>query len=222
MAIVLSGLAFMIRFVHLPEINESISENTFDKASIKPSVFHYPQLVLGVIALFFYVGVEVIAADTIIQFGQSQGFDLETAKIFASYTLIAMVVGYIIGIISIPKYIKQETALAISALLGIIFTVLALITEGYASIMCIAILGFANAIMWPAIWPLAINGLGKYTKIGSALLIMAIVGGATLPLVYGYLADLENVGRQLAYWIMAPLYVYIFFYAFKGHKYRIW
>ena len=82
----------------------------------------------------------------------------------------------------------------------------------------IAALGFANSIMWPAIWPLAIGGLGKFIKIGSALLIMGIAGGALLPLLYGYLAGLESVGPSQAYWIMAPCYLFILFFAASGHK----
>ncbi len=129
-----------------------------------------------------------------------------------------MIVGYFVGIFTIPKYISQAKALQIFAILGVIFTVIASMTDGYTSILMIAALGFANSIMWPAIWPLAIGGLGKFIKIGSALLIMGIAGGALLPLLYGYLAGLESVGPSQAYWIMAPCYLFILFFAASGHK----
>ena len=199
-------------------------------------MFQFPQLTLGVITLFFYVGVEVIAGDTIIPYGFSQGIPLASAKVFTSYTLLAMVVGYILGIILIPKYVKQQNALGVSAVLGLIFSFFAIITgpmhmQTYfhlpgidfalpfdLSVAFIALLGFANAIMWPAIWPLAIDGLGRFTKTAASLLIMAIAGGATLPLLYGKLADVWS--PHMAYWLCVPSYLIIFYYAFFGHKLR--
>ena len=241
MAVVLVLLAILLRYSSLPDINTD-SEEVEDEASHhnRTNVFQFPQLVLGVIAIFVYVGVEVIAVDTIINFGKSQGIGFEQAKYFASYTLAAMVIGYIIGIVTIPKYLKQEVVLAISALFGIIFVICAIlaINAPYQStlllhlgsvnlslpfdfsVFFIALLGLSNAIMWPAIWPLAIDGLGKFTKIGSSLLIMAIAGGALLPLAYGRLADMFS--PVSAYWITVPCYAYILYYAVKGHKMRKW
>ena len=129
-----------------------------------------------------------------------------------------MIVGYFIGIIAIPKYISQANALKYFSVLGVLFTVIATLTNGYTSVLMIAALGFANSIMWPAIWPLAIDGLGKFIKMGSALLIMGIAGGALLPLLYGYLSGLESVGGQQAYWILVPCYLFILFFAVRGHK----
>lgn len=221
MSAVLLGLAMLIKYTRLPDIEtEGQSEERPGGTDVKANVLQYPQLVLGVVTLFFYVGVEVIAGDTIISYGYSQGIPLSEAKVFTSYTLFAMVIGYIAGILTIPKILKQENALAISAVLGIIFGLLAIFSEGYTSVMFIAALGFANAIMWPAIWPLAIDGLGKYIKIGSSLLIMAIAGGALLPLLYGRIADLA--GSRQAYWIVVPSYLIILFYATAGHRYRSW
>lgn len=219
MAAVLVGLALMIRFSPLPEIeSEPIDQEESQRLVAKTSILQFPNLVLGVIALFLYVGVEVMAGDTIGTYGQSQGIALSEAKNFTAYTLTAMVIGYIIGILTIPKIISQSKALAVSAVVGVLFTILAVNTSGYVSVLFIALLGLANALMWPAIWPLAIHGLGKFTKTGSALLIMAIAGGALLPLLYGRLADLDFIGHQKAYWIMAPCYLFILFYAMKGHK----
>ena len=184
----------------------------------KTSIFQFPHLVLGVLALFLYVGVEVMAGDTIISYGASEGIPLTTAKFFTTCTLLAMILGYIIGIICIPKYLSQQKALKFCAILGVIFTLAAIFTQGYISVLFIALLGLANSLMWPAIWPLAINGLGRFTKIGSSLLIMGIAGGALLPLLYGWLADIINP-RQ-AYWIMVPCYLFIVYYATSGYKLR--
>jgi Fucose permease len=130
-----------------------------------------------------------------------------------------MIVGYILGIITIPRIISQSKALLFSAILGMLLTIAVILTSGYTSVACIALLGLANAIMWPAIWPLAIADLGKFTKAGSALLVMGIAGGATIPLLYGFLADHWG-SQKLAYWIMVPIYVFIFYFATIGHKVR--
>jgi MFS transporter, FHS family, L-fucose permease len=217
MAAILAGLALMILKAHLPEVNqEDVEEGTVDDTKGKSSVFDFPHLVLGVICIFVYVGVEVIAIDTIGLFGQYMGFDLNVASKFGIYSLIALTIGYLLGIVVIPKYLKQRNALIISAVLGFLFAIAALLTDGTASIAFIILLSFAHALMWPSIWPLAIDRLGRFTKTGSALLIMGICGGALLPLVYGALADSSN--RQNAYWILLPCYLYILYFAFKGYK----
>lgn len=223
MAAVLVGLALMIRYSPLPELEqeeEDVADTTLAKT--KTSVLQFPNLVLGVLTLFLYVGVEVMAGDTIGTYGQSQGIPLSEAKIFTSYTLAAMVIGYIIGILTIPKYISQSRALSISAVVGVVFSLIAISTSGYTSVLFIALLGFANALVWPAIWPLALQGLGKFTKTGAALLVMAIAGGALLPLLYGSLADNPAIGDTQAYWIMVPCYLMILFYSLRGHKIKSW
>ncbi len=217
MTVVLLGLAALIKYTSLPDIDQE-NENNANAEVDRKSIWQYPYLILGVITIFLYVGVEVLAGDTIISYGVSQDIPMVKAKEFTTYTLIAMLIGYGIGILLIPKIIKQERALMGSAILGVIFTILAIFTEGYTSVYFIAALGFANAIMWPAIWPLSIDGIGKYIKTGSALLIMGIAGGALLPLLYGYLADIESIGTTQAYWIMVPCYLFILFFAVRGHK----
>ncbi|MFU8843324.1 MAG: sugar MFS transporter [Bacteroidales bacterium] len=219
MTAVLVILAAMIRFSTLPDVEREQSKaGASSGIHDRNSIWQYPFLLLGVVAIFFYVGVEVIAVDTLISYGNELGFGFDTAKFFASFTLIAMIIGYFFGIIAIPKYISQANALKYFAVLGVIFTVIATLTTGYTSILMIAALGFANSIMWPAIWPLAIDGLGKFIKIGSAMLIMGIAGGALLPLAYGALADIPAIGPGNAYWIMTPCYLYILWFAMKGYK----
>lgn len=217
--IVLLLLAFWVYKSDLPEVEAEEEDETAKAANAsKKTVFDFPHVILGVITLFLYVGVEVIAADSIISYGASQGIALTSAKYFATGTMIAMVVGYIIGIITIPKFIKQESALRVSAVLGIIFALLAIFTEGYTSLAFIAALGLANALMWPAIWPMALADVGKFTKEASSLLVMGIAGGAIVPLLYGALA--ENWSPQQAYWILVPCYLFILYFAVMGYKVR--
>ena len=217
MSIVLCFLAIAILKAHLPEINPEEEEARDQSAAKdKTSVFQFPHLLLGAVCVFFYVGVEVIAIDTIGLYGQYHGFDLETAGTFGIYSLIALSIGYILGIIAIPKYLSQRNALVISAVLGFVFAGAAMITNGWISIGFMVLLSFANSLMWPSIWPLAISDLGKFTKIGSAFMIMGIVGGALLPLAYGAIADASD--RQIAYWVTLPCYLYILYYAVSGYR----
>lgn len=217
MTIALILLAFMISFTHLPNVDTE-DETPQSTTGTKTAWWQFPHLLLGFIALFLYVGVEVIAGDTIGLYGQSLNIPIEKARFFTSLTLGSMVVGYILGILTIPKLINQAKALTISAILGVLFSICALVTKGMLSVGFIALLGLANAMMWPSIFPLAIDGLGKFTKAGSALLIMGIAGGGTIPLLYGKLAEIFS--NQKAYWIIIPIYLYILYFAVKGHKIR--
>ena len=215
---VLVVLAIAIMFSGLPDIKDDGSDDEVKPANVgnKTSVLQFPHLILGVIAIFLYVGVEVMAGDTIISYGRSLGISLADARYFTQYTLTFMLVGYVVGIIAIPKFISQATALRWCAILGVIFTVLAVVTDGYLSVACIAALGLANSLMWPAIFPLGIDGLGKFTKAGSSLLIAGICGGAILPLVYGQLSLASN--NQIAYLMMVPCYLFILYFAVSGHR----
>ncbi len=217
-AVTLLAVALMIRLSPLPEINTDGEEAMPTEGSTtKTSVFQYSNLVLGVLCLFLYVGVEVMAGDVIGTYGRNLGFQLDQTRFFTTFTLLSMLVGYIFGIILIPKYMAQETGLRISAILGIVFTIGAFLTTGIVSVSFIALLGLANALMWPAIFPLAIKGLGKFTNTASALLVMGIAGGAVIPILYGKLA--ESISFQTAFFIiMIPCYLYILYYAISGHK----
>lgn len=218
-AVVLVLLAVFIYFSSLPEIKaEGEDESSNSPVVNRESIFSYPYLWLGFIALFLYVGVEVLAGDTISVYGNSLGISLDAAKHFTTYTMIGMLAGYLIGIFAIPKYISQSTALTCSAILGIVFSLGAIFTNGATSVFFIAILGLANALVWPAIWPLAINGLGKFTKTASALLIVGIAGGALLPKLWASLGEKPSIGFQNAYWIMIPCYLFILYFAISGHK----
>jgi glucose/galactose transporter len=233
MAIALIILALFVNKAPLPDLNMDEEETVDDDGNAKTSILQFPHLILGVIALFFYVGVEVVAGDTIISYGISLGLSEENAKFFTSYTLLAMVVTYLLGALLIPKFLSQKLALTISAILGVILTFGIVFTDGYTSVLFVAGLGFANALVWPAIWPLALTGLGKFTKTGSALLIMAIAGGAAITPLRGVIVDVKKSGlidsgmdavsatataSTFGYWILLPCYAFILYYALSGHK----
>jgi FHS family L-fucose permease-like MFS transporter len=237
MALVLFLLGILIRKAPLPQVEAVDNEEIAAGTTAKTSIFQFPNLWLGVLALFVYVGAEVIAGDTIIAYGISLGFTGEEAKYFTTYTLLAMVATYAVGVFLIPKYVQQKTALIASAILGIILSCCILNTTGYISVLFVAALGIANALVWPAIWPLTLDGLGKFTKTGSALLIMAISGGAIIPPLYGRIVDANKIefianGTQEAtalatastssYWILIPCYMLILFFAVWGHKIKNW
>ncbi len=238
MTVILLLLGLLLRYVHLPEVDTDAEDEAVGVANMKKtSIWHFPHLILGVVTLFFYVGVEVIAGDSIIRYGQSLGIGMDSAKYFTSLTMVAMIIGYFAGIILIPKYLKQANALKICTILGVIFSLGAVFTPADkvftmpfidlvtfrplqlvlpVTVLFVALMGLANSLVWPAVWPLALNGLGKFTKTASAMLIMAIAGGALIPLLYGKLAVVFST--QSAYWLCLPCYLVIMFYAFIGHK----
>jgi len=220
MAVILVLLAAWIIKSSLPEVKASevnVQPTGGDESKAKKSIFQFPHLWLGAFCIFVYVGVEVMAGDAIGTYGK--GFDIPTdeTKYYTSFTLGAMLVGYIIGLATIPKYISQQKALSISAILGIVFTTAAFLTKGYVSVGFVAALGLANALMWPAIFPLAISGLGKFTEKGSAILIMGIAGGAIIPKIFASLKEQYNF-QAVFFFLMVPCYVYILYYAIKGHS----
>ena len=235
MAVVLFVLGLLMRKAPLPNVEAAIDTNTQSDEVTHKTIFQYPHLWLGMLTLFVYVGAEVIAGDSIIAYGIALGISASTAKFFTTFTLMAMVATYALGVVLIPKYISQQKALQISALLGIVFSVLILMTDGFTSVLFVAALGIANALVWPAVWPLTLEGLGKHTKTASALLIMAIAGGAIIPPLYGRLVDQGKetlmqsglsssdalaTSAQESYYILIPCYLIIFGFAIFAKRLR--
>lgn len=223
-------LGYLVYRSPLPEIDTE--HETPDVATAnagKNSILQFPHLILGAFAIFLHVGTQVIAIDTIIGYANSMGIDLLKAKTFPSYTLFCTICGYIIGIITIPRFISQVNALRICTLLGTAFTLLIIFTNGTVtflghtadiSIWFVVLLGLANSLVWAGIWPLALDGLGRFTKLGASILIMGLCGNAIMPLFYGYFADLYTV--HTAYWVLFPCYLYLVYYAVYGHKVKRW
>jgi len=241
MAVIFTLLAGIMKKIPLPELDldhdDQGEDATHDETGKeKTSIMQFPSLILGALTIFVYVGAEVIAGDTIGLFASNLG--VANATTLTSYTMAFMLIGYALGIVLIPRIMSQEFALKASALTGIIFSLFVVFSDtgsiavsevlwGWMgiptlpdTITFIALLGFSNAVVWPAVWPLALEGLGRFTSKGSALLIMGISGGALLPLVYGLLS--ESINGQSAYWMMLPIYSFILFYAIKGHKIKSW
>ncbi len=205
----LSLISFLLRFAHLPEVKVEDKE----KGSIHEgkTVWQYPGVIMGFLAIFFTVATEVIAGDSIGRYGQYHGYSIEAAGRMTSYTLSSMIAGYLIGVFFIPRLISQERAFLLSNLTGIALVLAIIFVPGKTSVMLVAFLGFANALLWPAIWPTVLKDLpGRLVNIASAVLIMGIAGGAVVPLIYGWLSDLQN--NQVAYWILLPGYLYNVFY----------
>ncbi len=227
---VLMGLALMVRFSPLPEIDtEHESPDVAMSNAAKTSIFQFPHLILGAVAIFIHVGTQVIAIDTIIGYANSMHIDLLEAKVFPSYTLFATICGYCIGIVVIPKFILQVNMLRICTILGTLFSLVIIYAHGEVtflghtadiSIWFVVLLGLANSLVWAGIWPLALDGLGRYTKLGASIMIMGLCGNAILPLIYGYFADLYDV--RTAYWVLMPCYLYLVFYAAYGHRMTRW
>lgn len=228
--VILLVLGLLIRYSPLPEIDtEHETEEVQAANKDKTSIFQFPYLILGVLAWFLHVGTQVVTIDTIISYAETMNLNLAEAKAFPAYVLTMTMVGYVLGIICIPKYLSQKTALRICAILGVIFTGFILIAEGPItifghptdwSIWFVVLLGFANSLIGPGIWPMALDGLGRFTKIGSSLMVMGLSGNAILPMIYGAMADGFN--ERLAYVILIPCYLYILYYGIWGHRIKKW
>ena len=230
---ILVALGVFMIFAPLPEVKAEGEDET-DEAAIsgyaagKTSIFQFPHLLLGVVALFIYVGVETLPMVSIIGFAKSIfGDTAQNLDSFAVYVPLGLVIGYIFGVLMIPTYISQTSALRLFSWIGIVSVLLMIFLPGEYGIYCMALVGFSNSLMWPAIWPLAIADLGKFTKTGASMLVMGIVGGAIIPLIFGFLIDVIKTTEvatvsdyQSAYWIFIPAYLYILYFAVKGSKIR--
>jgi len=226
-------LSIFIYFAPLPEVkaageDETDELTTSTYATGKTSVFQMPHLLLGVLALFFYVGVETLPMASIIGFAKAVfGENVANPESYAKYVPIGMFVGYVFGVLMIPKVISQTNALKLFTIIGLIAALCVIFLPGEMGIYGLIAVGFANSIMWGAIWPLAIADLGRFTKTGASILVMGIVGGAVLPLIFGFLVDFFKKGElsvisdyQHAYWIFIPAYLFILYFGTYGYKIR--
>lgn len=224
--VVLFLFGWMIRFSPLPEIEQGPDD---DRISSKKSILDFPHLVLGAVAIFFHVGSQVIAVDSIINYTTEMGMSLAEAKVFPAYVLTVTIIGYLLGISIIPRLISQLQALRVCTLLGFILSGIVVLSHGEVrvlghtadiSVWFIVLLGFANSMIWAGIWAMAMDGLGSFVKTGASLLVMGLCGNAIMPLVYGGLAD--YAGSHFAYIVLLPCYAYLIYYAFYGYGLRSW
>lgn len=215
--VLLGVLALMAKLPEVKAVGED--EDSADDcpyAATKTSIWQFPHLLLGVLALFLYVGVETVSLGTLVDYATSLG--LANAEYYAWIAPIGMVIGYICGVVLIPKYLSQATALRICAVTALFGSLMVVLSPVDYSIYFIVFMALGCSLMWPALWPLAMTDLGKFTKAGSSLMVIAIVGGALIPTVYGLMKD--SVGAQSAYWVCVPCFLYILYYGLKGHKIR--
>ena len=221
--VVLAILLFIFGLLFYKSPVQDINPNSANGVSSegdRSSIWKYPYLVLGVVALFCHLGSQQISVSTIIGYAQNMGMDLEAAKVFPSYTLGCILLGYLLGVFFIPKYISQQKSLVVCTVTGLVLSVLVLVLPLKASIWSLVLLGVPNSLIYAGIWPLAIRGLGKWTSLGSSLLVMALCGNAVLPLLYGYVSD--YIGLQASYWLLLPCFAYMVFYAVYGYKIEKW
>lgn len=221
--VVLAILLFIFGLLFYKSPVQDINPNSANGGSSegdRSSIWKYPYLVLGAVALFCHLGSQQISVSTIIGYAQSMGMDLEAAKVFPSYTLGCILLGYLLGVFFIPKYISQQKSLVVCTVTGLVLSVLVLVLPLKASIWSLVLLGVPNSLIYAGIWPLAIRGLGKWTSLGSSLLVMALCGNAVLPLLYGYVSD--HIGLQASYWLLLPCFTYMIFYAVYGYKIEKW
>ena len=238
LAVTLFILGIMIRYSVLPEIDPKVvNKRSAEDENSHKSIFQYPGLILGVVAMFFHIGTQMIALGTSIQYAGTMGESLAgPAKNIPSYTMFLTFIGYFLGIALIPKYLKQRNALLICSTINLIFSVLMITTSGTVnflgmttdiSIWYLVMMGLPNALLYAGIWPLAINGLGKYTNLGSAFLVMALSGSAIMPIVYNSFVEVNAhlstfEAMKTAYWILIPCFAYIVWYAVQGHRIKSW
>ncbi len=226
-ALLIFGL--FIKHSGLPEIDTEEKNAAEDEGESRRSVFSYPYLVLGALAIFFHVGSQVVAIDTVINYADSMGINMLEAKVFPSYTLTCTMIGYILGIFLIPKVVSQRQALVFCSCLGLILSLCVVFVDcpvvflGHhvnLSLLFLCALGFPNALIYASIWPLSIHNLGKFTKIGSSLLIMGLCGNAIMPQIYGLIAGASTL--RAGYWVLIPCFLYLIFFALKGYKINYW
>lgn len=230
LTVILVILGIIVHYSPLPEIDTETEKGDVLTANVhKRSIFDFPYLILGALAIFLHVGTQVIAVDTIIGYADSMNIGLTEAKVFPSFVLFTTICGYFLGILFIPKYISQLNVLKICTSLGLLLSLFILFLNGnvtlfgfdtHISIWFVVLLGLANSLIWAGIWPLALHGLGRFTKLGASILIMGLCGNAILPLIYGKLADVYSV--RAAYIVLIPCYLYLIFYAVKGHQITRW
>ena len=225
-------LGIFVYFAHLPEVKAEGEDEEGEAvvssyAAKKTSILQFPHLLLGVLALFLYVGIETLPMASIIDFARATFGDAPNLQSYSKFVTLGLVAGYIFVVIAIPRFVSQQKALVAFAILGVAASVLVIYMPPRFAFYALLLASFSNSLMWPAIWPLAMKDLGRFTKAGASLLVMAIVGGAVIPLIFGFIVDAVKTTEQAlvadyqsAYWVMVPCYLFIFYYAVSGHKIR--
>ena len=209
------SVAILIYFSHLPEIRES---REVESSSARLSgVWAHSHLVRGVVAQFFYVGAQVGVASFIIRFAEHE-IPGTHEKVAAHYLQLHML-GFMLGRFSgsaVMKKIPAANLLSLFALGSLLCLTLVSLASGQIPVWAVVLVGFFHSIMFPTIFALSLRDLGSYTKLGSSLLVMSIIGGAAIPAVMGRISDASNIQR--AFFVPLLCHVYILYFAVRGHR----
>jgi len=218
LAAMLILLAGIFAWLKLPDIMSEQKAEAENSEAIEGSAWQYRHLVLGAVGIFMYVGAEVAIGSFLVSFLAQEniaGLKENVAAHYITYYFGGAMIGRFIGAAVMQK-LPAGKVLGFNATMAIILVIIAMSTSGQLAMWSILLVGLFNSIMFPTIFSLALNGLGKHTAQGSGILCLAIVGGAIVPLLQGALAD--SVGVQLSYVLPILCYIFIVFYGLKGSK----
>lgn len=229
--------AVILLFVKMPEIENTSGSSSKEDEKVEGKLTDYPYLLLGVITLFLYVGIETMVMGQSKAMGEAFNMAEAHTKFYNALASYGLIVGYICGILFIPKYLSQSKALAVCAGSGIILSITGLlipadITVSFpfinlvgleqtmlvvpVKILIFAAMGFSCSLVWPAVWPLAMDGLGAYTKKAAGWMMLAVVGGAVYPVIWGIFN--QNGHPDAAFFLSILSFVAIFYYGMAGYK----
>jgi FHS family L-fucose permease-like MFS transporter len=213
-AAALLALCFIVMMLHLPAIASATPAVAGPAA--ERSIWSYSHTVLGMVGIFFYVGIEIALAAITIQFCLKQGISsIETASLMVSAFYLLMMVGRLLGSF-VMVWVRAEKLLVVLGIFGIALLLAAMLTHGHVAIACLVATGLANSVMYPNIFALGIAELGPLTSKGSGVITVGNVGGAVLPPLFGLLAD--RIGIQYAFVIPIVGYMFVVYYGLAGYK----
>jgi FHS family L-fucose permease-like MFS transporter len=212
-------LGFTVMFLHLPAITRSETYRPTDEGAPTPgrSIWSYRHTVLGMVGIFFYVGVEIALAAIAIQYCKQQGISsVETAGILVTIYYLLIMAGRFVGS-ALMSVIKAEKMLVVLGILGVVLMLISMVTHGQIAIWSLVLCGLANSIMYPTIFTLGIAELGPLTSKGSGVITIGNVGGAVIPPLFGLLAD-KTHSIQFAFVLPIICYIFIAYYGLLGYK----
>lgn len=213
-------VAILIYFSNIPNLKDE-EENKITEGTERKSILSFPYLMLGVIALFLDGSISVAVNNSIL-YGDALGLPFTVSRHFSTYALTFTLLGFFGNTLLIPKYMTQQRAVILCAITGFTLTMFSFFTVGVMSVWFLLAQAFLSAFTWGSIWGLAIRDIGKYTKLGSALLLMTLISYATAPLIFGKIIDLNPLNPNRAVLMLIPTYVYLFYYGKQGYKLEVW
>ena len=210
-------IAILIAFTKLPEIHEASPTNASGQRANLRGTLAFPHLIKGVIAQFFYVGAQVGVASFIIRFSEFTlpGTFEKTAAQYLQFHLAGFMIGRFTGSAIMHK-ISPPRLLSLFAGGSLLCLMIVLLRSGQITIWAIVLIGFFHSIMFPTIFALSLKNLGPYTKLGSSLLVMSIIGGAVCPAIMGRISDASNI--QWAFVVPLICHAYVFYFAMRGYR----